>query len=139
MTEEELVNEANKWGEKNISLGVSMYNPKIEPYCIEAYLASAEPREKQIQIDAEQIRALQKQNGELTDELKLTNNECKNMREELKQRIRENQKLCEQIEKMKQELDNAREEANRQEQWELYSVLNGIYNDNFEVITSVSN
>lgn len=35
----------------------------------EGYLASAEPREKQIQIDAEQIRALQKQNGELTDEL----------------------------------------------------------------------
>lgn len=45
----------------------------------------------------------------------------------------------EQIEKMKQELDTAREEANRQEQWELYSVLNGIYNDNFEVTTSVSN
>ena len=37
----------------------------------------------------------------LTDELTLTNNECKDMREELKQRIRENQKLCEQIEKMK--------------------------------------
>jgi cell division protein FtsB len=34
------------------------------------YLASAEPREKQIQIDAEQIRALQKQNGELTDKVK---------------------------------------------------------------------
>jgi ribosomal protein S16 len=30
----------------------------------------AEPREKQIQIDAEQIRALQKQNGELTDRVK---------------------------------------------------------------------
>jgi chromosome segregation ATPase len=44
-----------------------------------------------------------------------------------------------QIEKMKQALDNAREESNRQEQWEIYSVLNGIYNDNFEVITSVSN
>lgn len=55
----------------------------------------------QQKIDAEQIRALQKQNGELADELTLTNNECKNMREELKQRIRENQKLCEQIEKMK--------------------------------------
>ena len=34
------------------------------------YLDSAEPREKQIQIDAEQIRALQKQNGELTDKVK---------------------------------------------------------------------
>ena len=30
----------------------------------------AEPREKQIEIDAEQIRALQKQNGELTDEVR---------------------------------------------------------------------
>lgn len=29
-----------------------------------------EPREKQIEIDAEQIRALQKQNGELTDKVK---------------------------------------------------------------------
>ena len=35
-----------------------------------SYLASAEPREKQIEIDAEQIRALQKQNGELTDEVR---------------------------------------------------------------------
>ena len=35
-----------------------------------AYLAGAEPREKQIQIDAEQIRALQKQNRELTDKVK---------------------------------------------------------------------
>ena len=34
------------------------------------YLASAEPREKQIQIDAEHIRALQKQSGELTDRVK---------------------------------------------------------------------
>lgn len=35
-----------------------------------AYRAGAEPREKQIQIDAKQIRALQKQNGELTDKVK---------------------------------------------------------------------
>lgn len=43
------------------------------------------------------------------------------------------------VEKMKQDLDSARESANRQEQWEIYSVLNNIYSDNFEVITSVSN
>ena len=45
----------------------------IEPvrlYLKQGYFDGAEPREKQIQIDAEQIRALQKQNGELTDELK---------------------------------------------------------------------
>lgn len=57
--------------------------------------------EKQQKIDALHIMELQKQNGELTDELTLTNNECKDMREELKQRIRENQKLCEQVEKMR--------------------------------------
>ena len=33
-------------------------------------LSFTEPREKQIQIDAEQILALQKQNGELTDKVK---------------------------------------------------------------------
>lgn len=47
--------------------------------------------------------------------------------------------LEQKIEKMKQDLDSAREDANRQEQWEIYSVLNDIYNDNFEVITSISN
>ena len=34
------------------------------------YIDGAEPREKRIQIDAEQIRALQKQNGELNDKVK---------------------------------------------------------------------
>ena len=47
--------------------------------------------------------------------------------------------LKEQIEKMKTELDNARESANRQEQWEIYSVLNDLYNDNFEITKGVSN
>ena len=37
---------------------------------IKAMVDIAEPREKQIQIDAKQIRALQKQNGELTDKVK---------------------------------------------------------------------
>ena len=59
--------------------------------------------------------------------------------ERCNQLLKDKGALLDQIEKMKQELDTAREEANRQEQWELYSVLNGIYNDNFEVITSVSN
>ena len=96
MTREELKKEAeeyalNQW-EGNLPWSVIQ----------KAYYDGALPREKQIQIDAEQIRNLQKQNGELTDKLTLTNNECKDMREELKQRIRENQKLCEQIEKMKE-------------------------------------
>ena len=37
-------------------------------------------REKQIQIDAEQIRALQKQNGELTDKVRELENKLENIR-----------------------------------------------------------
>ena len=64
MTKEELKKEAeeyalNQW-EGNLPWSVIQ----------KAYYDGALPREKQIQIDAEQIRALQKQNGELTDELK---------------------------------------------------------------------
>lgn len=59
----------------------------VDDIANEAYLAGAEPREKQIQIDAEQIRALQKQNGELTDELAelkalLNCNNCSELSEE---------------------------------------------------------
>lgn len=64
MTKEELRKEATttvQWE----------YTPMIDrPTFCNGYLAGAEPREKQIQIDAEQIRALQKQNGELTDKVK---------------------------------------------------------------------
>ena len=65
------------------------------------YLAGAEPREKQIQIDAEQIRALQKQNGELTDELTKksdTNHQLIEQMAELTDKVLE---LEAQIEKMK--------------------------------------
>ena len=77
MTKEELENEAEEWLNKwelcnkckNKVDCISNFS-----YCkkvvLQSYLASAEPREKQIQIDAEQIRALQKQNGELTDKVK---------------------------------------------------------------------
>ena len=66
MTKEELKQEAKefatkryKWTENNFALEVSR----------KSYFAGTEPREKQIEIDAEQIRALQKQNGELTDKV----------------------------------------------------------------------
>lgn len=52
----------SQWSDKEIK-------KEYEDY-FDGYIASAEPREKQIQIDAEQIRALQKQNGELTDKVK---------------------------------------------------------------------
>lgn len=76
MTKQELQQEANEYfksicrdyneeyertGKRHYFVGFDIKN---------AYLASAEPREKQIQIDAEQIRALQKQNGELTDKVR---------------------------------------------------------------------
>ena len=74
MTKEELKQEARQkaleWNGEKIN---GKYNrPPIANWsCYEkGYLAGAEPREKQIQIDAGQIRALQKQNGELTDKVK---------------------------------------------------------------------
>ena len=48
MTKEELQKEAYEWTEKNISIGISMYNPSIEMYCGKAYIEGAEPREKRI-------------------------------------------------------------------------------------------
>ena len=67
MTEVELKKEAEEswWNDNNCSGAL----PTEKIYeC--GYIAGAEPREKRIQIDAEQIRALQKQNGELTDKVK---------------------------------------------------------------------
>ena len=93
MTKEELEKEAEEYAEKHAFRvpydGSNKFYDDVDfKASKEGYLASAEPREKRI--------------AELTDELILTNNECKDMRKELKQRIRENQKLCEQIEKMRQ-------------------------------------
>ena len=66
MTKEELKKEAIKYAvDYPSSCGKGYMHKDLRI----AYLAGAEPREKQIQIDAEQIRALQKQNGELTDKL----------------------------------------------------------------------
>lgn len=51
----------------------------------------------------------------------------------------ENAELKEKIEKLKANLSEAIEDANRWEETETFSVLSRIYNENFEVITSVSN
>jgi predicted RNase H-like nuclease (RuvC/YqgF family) len=61
MTKEELEKEAEEW------LCNNLHSASEEDF-IKAMIDIAEPREKQIQIDAEQIRALQKQNGELTEQ-----------------------------------------------------------------------
>jgi hypothetical protein len=70
MIEEELKQDAEK--SLNKRLGTYAYIRKQDCYTnyVDGYIAGAESREKQILIDAEQIRALQKQNGELTDKVK---------------------------------------------------------------------
>jgi hypothetical protein len=73
MTKEELRKEVKEWIDnryKHEVLGkrVQMFFTYWELLC--SIVDFAEPREKQIQIDAEQIRALQKQNGELTDRVR---------------------------------------------------------------------
>lgn len=67
MTKEELKKEANKYAKGITEKYVFMEHSRASAL---GYLAGAEPREKQIEIDAKQIRALQKQNGELTDEVR---------------------------------------------------------------------
>lgn len=94
MTKEELKKEAEEW------LCNNLHSASEEDF-IKAMVDIAEPREKQIQIDAEQIRALQKQNGELTDELTKkanTNHQLIEQMAELTDRVQE---LEAQIEKMK--------------------------------------
>lgn len=74
MTKEELGKEAEEYAKKLLE-GTEFEDDDIDVCAytkremLEAILHFAEPREKQIQIDAEQIRALQNQNGELTDEV----------------------------------------------------------------------
>lgn len=77
MNEKELKKEAGNWLRKYLlccncekKCNCIDSNSYCEEQVLKAYVDSAEPREKQIQIDAEQIRALQKQNGELTDKVK---------------------------------------------------------------------
>ena len=62
---EELEKEAEEYAKKNGNCFSEAYGIRYR-----TYIDSAEPREKQIQIDAEQIRALQKQIGELTDRVR---------------------------------------------------------------------
>lgn len=58
MTKEELEKEAYEWTKKNISVGISMYNPSIEMYCGKDYKDGAEPREKRITELEAQIEKL---------------------------------------------------------------------------------
>lgn len=60
-----------------------------------SYYDGALPREKQIQIDAEQIRALQKQKGELTDKVNDLEETIDKLREQLALRYDLEDKIAE--------------------------------------------
>ena len=115
----ELKQEAEEWVINNTEIYDDKFGIECEkePQAEEAYLASAEPREKQIQIDAEQIRALQKQNGELTDKVKELEKELADAKKvqivehfEAYGQCRDSRRIAEleaQIEKMKSQYDYA--------------------------------
>ena len=84
-------------------------------------------------------KALREAVAELKGQIEKLQQDIKHKKIAIQSRKARIKDLEKQIKKMKQDLDNARESANKQEQWEIYSVLNDIYNDNFEVITSISN
>lgn len=119
MTEElekEAMDYANKWleGVKDLELYHNKTDPKPKYIRIkEAYLAGAEPREKQIQIDAEKIRALQKQNGELTDKVKeleeknieLENKLCNVANNLLENWCRNKEDYCPHLEKLEAQIE----------------------------------
>ena len=67
MTEEELEDEICEYVHSHYKVAALGFSYRDLRDVAEHF---ALPREKQIQIDAEQIRALQKQNGELTDRVK---------------------------------------------------------------------
>jgi hypothetical protein len=108
MTKEELEKEAEAFVSEKADKGnfdVEKFGKAYfsESSMKQALVKFAEPKEKQIQIDAEQIRALQKQNGELTDELKALQESIKDYGAGCYENGLRNgkRKLEEQIEKMK--------------------------------------
>ena len=110
MTKEELWKEAIKRVDAfidNLSQDIrsTLYDrlnqEDVKDFLYGLYFDSAEPREKQIEIDAKQIRALQKQNGELTDKVKELEEKLANADYQLEGRDNEIRELEAQIEKMK--------------------------------------
>ena len=90
MTKEELEKEAEEYGIDNFEQCMYDDVKGWETDCkarVQAYIDGAEPREKQIQIDAEQIRNLQKQNGELTDKVRELEAQIEKMKSDVKEEI----------------------------------------------------
>ena len=100
MTKEELKQEVEDWWNNTFKVFYLTHN-QLDKMCSDLL----EPREKQIQIDAEQIRALQKQNGELTDKVK-----------ELEAQI-EKMKCCYNCRHSRTEYEHCR--TNKHEKWEI--------------------
>lgn len=69
MTKEELEKEAREYLAEHSKYSEVFGEFFVAIDTLTAMLDFAEPREKQIEIDAKQIRALQKQKGELTDKV----------------------------------------------------------------------
>ena len=118
MTKEELEKEAEEIANKKLCSERICYNhcnfnsPKHHRCgewhrCYESAKEGANLREKQIEIDAEQIRNLQKQNGELTD------------------KVRE---LEAQIEKMKSDVKCNVKWADQNKNEQMYCKLNAMFN-----------
>ena len=105
MTKEELEKEAEEYADKHAFRvpydGSNKFYDDVDfKASKEGYVLGAEPREKQIQIDAEQIRALQKQNGELTDKVNDLEDKLANADYQLEGRDNEIRELEAQIKKM---------------------------------------
>ena len=129
MTKKELEKEAEEWAKDH-----HYYNGTTKGYVAErdsvinAYLACAEPREKQTQIDAEQIRALQKQNGELTDKIRELEAQLEREKNLNQCMSDNNEQLREQIEKMKSDVMGNIKWADQNKNNQMYYKLNAMIN-----------
>lgn len=135
MNIEELENEAKEYADWFWGASPSMMKALAE-----AYIKGAEPREKRIEeLEAknagleERCEISQDEVSRLIQENKLLGERCIQLLKDKSNLTDKCKELAAQIKKMEQNLDNARENANKQEQWEIYSVLNDIFNYNNEL------
>lgn len=97
---ESVINGMNMVGEIPYNVYSELFDVGTE--CIQkAYELGKSELEAQIEIDAKQIRALQKQNGELTDKCRMLEEKLANADYQLEGRDLEIKELKAQIEKMK--------------------------------------
>lgn len=96
MTKEELKQEAKEYADKYGKSNFDLWDTARF-----AYYQGAEPRENQIQIDAEHIIALQNQNRELTDKVKELEVRCNELFLQTCEQAEKIKELEAQIEKIK--------------------------------------